>query len=69
MMISMVDRHTAHFIFVEQLDGQFVVEKDSIDMFVPNKVGITEVQNLLRMTTYRIIVFDADGNFKAKNYI
>ncbi|UJH95723.1 hypothetical protein [Bacillus phage vB_BtM_BMBsp2] len=68
-MISFKDRHTAHFIFVEQLNGSFVVEKDAIDMFVPNKVGITEVQNLLRMTTYRIIVFDTDGNFKAKNYL
>lgn len=68
-MISFKDRHTAHFIFVEQLNGQFVVEKDSIEYFIPNKVGIAEVQNLLLMTTYRIVVFDVDGNLKAKNYI
>ncbi len=68
-MISFEYRRTAHFVFIEQLDGKFVVEKDAIDMFIPNKVGITEVQNLLRMTTYRIVVFDVDGNLKAKNYL
>ncbi|AXQ67680.1 hypothetical protein KIOSHI_259 [Bacillus phage Kioshi] len=68
-MISFQLRREAHFIFIEQLNGSFVVEKDGIDMFITNKVGITEVQNLLRMTTYRIVVFDVDGNLKAKNYI
>lgn len=68
-MISFEYRRTAHFVFIEQLDGKFVVEKDAIDMFIPNKVGITEVQHLLRNGQHRVIVFDVDGNLKAKNYL
>ncbi|UXQ88863.1 hypothetical protein Thu_247 [Bacillus phage Thurquoise] len=68
-MFSFRIRAEAHFIFVEQLSGQYLVEKDSMDLFVPNKVDRTEVENLLRISGHRIVVFDTDGNVKAKNYL
>lgn len=68
-MISFKDRHTAHLIFVEQLDGKFVIEKDSRELFAVNKADRTNVEHVLRLGQHRVIVWDVDGNLKAKNYL
>ncbi|BEU14723.1 hypothetical protein [Bacillus phage CM1] len=68
-MISFKDRHTAHFIFVEQLDGKFVIDKDSRELFVVNKADRTNVEHALRNGQHRVLVWDVDGNLKAKNYL